>query len=175
MSKINTLQAESDWDVPTLYTQIRTPNMPADRSADVHLDPEKNQADISLTKQSFAKECDINELMKSNPLVAPLSPEQYASLNFQDLGDYTDYHSAKNYLIEAQNSFMALDANIRAQFQNDPGLFLDFVQDPRNQQALIDMGLAVHNGSKTLSDPEPAPTPAKGRKTNSQAPEEAQE
>lgn len=158
-----------------LYTEIRTPNMPADRSADVHLDPETNPSHISLTKQAFAQECDINYILQNNALVAPLTPQQYASLRFEDLGDSTDFHSAKNYLIEAENAFMSLDANIRARFKNDPGAFLDFVQNPDNQDELIDLGLAVSNGNKPVSAPQPESTPAKKQKTPPAAPEEPQE
>lgn len=153
-----------------LYSTIRTPNMPSDRSADVHLDPEANPADISLAKQAFAQECDINYILRNNALVAPLTPEQYASLRFEDLGNSVDYHSARNYLIEAENSFMSLDADIRARFQNDPGRFLDFVQNPDNAEELITMGLATR--PQNIPAPEPAPAPARGKKTPVTPPEE---
>lgn len=154
------------------YNTIRTPNMPSDRSADRSFDPDNNPADVSLAKQSFAQECDINYILKNNALVAPLTPEQYQQQNFADLGTSVDYHSAKNYLIEAQNSFMSLPADIRARFQNDPGQFLDFVQNPDNGQALVEMGLATVSGQVLQ---EPAPTPKGKPKKQPEAPEEAPE
>lgn len=164
------------------YTTIRTPNMPSDRSADRSFDPERavklpdgktEYPDASLAKQSFAQECDINYILKNNALVAPLTPEQYQAQNFVDLGNAVDYHFAKNYLIEANNAFMSLDANIRARFQNDPGRFFDFVQNPDNQEELITLGLATRSGD--VPAPQPEPTPSKQKKTPVKAPEEPQE
>lgn len=150
------MKAKSMSKEQTLYSHIHTPNMLPDRSADVDFS-EDIPENLSLTKQSFQTECDINHIVKNNALVAPLTPQQYQALNFQDLGNAVDYHTAKNYLIEAENSFMSLSADIRARFQNDPGQFLDFVQNADNQQELIDMGLATY-----LPDqPQPAPKPSK--------------
>lgn len=142
----------SNSTVQFLYNGIRTPNMLPDRSADVHLDPDVNLADVSLTQQHFAQECDINYILRNNALVAPLTPEQYASQRFEDLGDSIDYHTAKNYLFEANNAFMSLDASVRARFDNDPGKFLDFVQDGNNRDELIKMGLAVSKPSTEVFD-----------------------
>lgn len=155
-----------------MYDLIRTPNMLPDRSADRSFDPD-NPEEMSLTKQSFQQECDINHILKNNALVAPLTPEQYASLNFVDLGDSTDFHSAKNYLIEAEKAFMTIPADIRARFENDPGQFLDFVQNPKNADELVKLGLATEPVIPVTPQKEATP-PSKG-KTTPKAPEEAPE
>jgi len=161
-----------------LYSAIRTPNMVSDRSADMVFD-ESYTPDggvtypaMSVTKQAFAQECDINYILKNNAMLAPLTPEEYSKFNFLDLGTSIDYHLAKNYLIEAENAFMSLDANIRARFENSPAQFLDFVQNPSNQEELIRMGLATR--STSVSAPAEGVPSAPSGKPTPNAPEEAQ-
>lgn len=181
---VHAAAAESDWDAQSHYSpsQIRTPNMLPDRSADVHLDPERAEKlpdgtihypDASQTRQAFAQECDINYILKNNALVAPLTPEQYSRLNFQDLGTSIDFHAAKNYLFEAERSFMSLPAAIRSRFENNPGHFLDFVQNPANAEELIAMGLAT--APQIVPDVGATPAPAKNKKPAPAASDESQE
>ena len=53
-----------------------------------------------------------------------------------------DYHSALNLLIDAQDMFNALPSQARTKFNNDPGEFLEFVQDPANAEYMYDLGLS---------------------------------
>lgn len=53
------------------------------------------------------------------------------------------YHEAKNLIINAENQFNSLDAAVRIKFENDPAQFLSFVEDPKNAQELVKLGLAV--------------------------------
>lgn len=98
----------------------------------------------SLAKQAFKKECDINAIMaryEKNGLISHVN-------RFQgQYGDFTDppgYQDALNKVISAQDMFMTLPAKVRARFGNDPGEFLEFVQDPRNSDELVKLGLAKY-------------------------------
>ncbi|WNK14990.1 MAG: internal scaffolding protein [Microvirus sp.] len=143
--------------MPYKPSDIRTSNMDSSRSSDINFGDEP-----SLTQQQFLNEADINYIVKHNALVAPLTREQYESQNFLDLGDSVSYHDAKNYLYEADASFMALPAHIRARFENDPGKFLDFFQDPKNLPEIYELGLATPVSQNT---PESPPKPSKAKKT----------
>ena len=98
--------------------------------------------DPSLTKQEFTLESDpnyiIDRFVKGGDITLNPRKPQY--------GDFTNapssYHEALNLVREAEQSFMALDAKIRAKFNNDPEEFLQFVGDPANAEQLIELGLA---------------------------------
>lgn len=94
-----------------------------------------------MTQQSFREECDINILMSRysyNDLLAHTAQFQ------GQYGDFTcipDFQSACNAIAAANEMFMTLPANIRNHFENDPGQFLAFVDNPDNKVAMQDMGL----------------------------------
>jgi len=96
----------------------------------------------SLTKQEFTESCDPNFILDRHARGQDIS-----LTGIPRYGDFTtaprSYHEALNIVTHAQQSFMQLDAKIRAKFDNDPAQFLDFVSNPDNSQALVDLGLAL--------------------------------
>lgn len=98
--------------------------------------------DPTLTKQSFKDECDINNILKKYQKTGLLD---HVNKYQGDYGDYIDapsYQEAQNRILDAQYMFMSLPATVREKFKNDPGMFLDFVHDPKNEDAMVEMGLA---------------------------------
>lgn len=96
----------------------------------------------SRTKQAFKDETDINNILRKHEkglLVDHLNEHQG---NYGDFLDAPDYHTALNRIHEADTAFMTIPAEIRAKFENDPALFLDFVQNPDNLDEMREMGLA---------------------------------
>lgn len=95
-----------------------------------------------MTKQSFKDECNINNIMaryeKTGILPDTLNP---AEPQYIDATGF-DFDLAMQLVAEATSGFNQLPASVRAQFDHDPGAFLDFVAKPENGQALVDMGLA---------------------------------
>ncbi len=55
---------------------------------------------------------------------------------------FQDYHTSLNQILDAEAAFQTIPAKIRAQFQNDPATFLEFAQNPENQEDLVELGLA---------------------------------
>ena len=76
--------------------------------------------------------------------------------SYDDFIGSPEYHDAMNQILDAQASFEALPAKIRARFGNDPAAFLDFAQNPDNSDELIRMGLATPIPS---DPPEDVPLP----------------
>lgn len=105
----------------------------------------------SLTQQSFTQDADINVLVKRFGLdnaklpVAPIDPRFYG-----DFTDVPDLRTALDIVRDAENRFMDLPAALRARFDNQPGKLWDFVNDPINAEACVQLGL--------LARPEPDPT-----------------
>lgn len=109
--------------------------------------PEKGR-----TKQSFAKEANINDIMAKFRKTGLVEHVRETPGEFADLVGQTDFHTAMNIVAEGNSAFAEMPADIRAKFANDPGQFLDFVTNPANAQELVDMGLA-----KEVNPPNPAP------------------
>lgn len=118
----------------------------------------------SRTKQEFTAECDINNIMArflatgGDMSALPLTTRKPI---YGDLTTMPDsYHAALNYVKDTEHSFMQLDASLRARFDNNPQLFLDFVLNPDNSSELVKLGLATAlpvgtppDTSKAVGDP----------------------
>lgn len=100
------------------------------------------------TKQSFKDECDINIIMKKFKKVMHGTDylnryQGYAGGEFGDFSQVSDYRTALDQIAQARGVFDALPAKVRSRFQNDPAEFLDFVQNPANQDEMVYLGLAT--------------------------------
>lgn len=96
--------------------------------------------DVSLTKQSFADECDINKIVERFLHTGQL-PQNVSLPQFGDYSQTLDYQTALNLVIEAQDAFMQFPHDVRARFSNDPAQFLDFVNNPDNIDEAIKLGI----------------------------------
>lgn len=110
----------------------------------------------SMTKQEFKAECDINNIVKEYQLSGQIKHinEQAAKGMYADLPDSVDFQESVNLVNAAQASFDSLPAHTRARFNNSAFEFLQFFNDPANQEEAIRLGLAVDN-----RPPQPAPEP----------------
>ncbi|WNK15048.1 MAG: internal scaffolding protein [Microvirus sp.] len=99
----------------------------------------------SLTKQCFAGECNINNIMaryKRKAGVDFLSQYQgYMEGAFGDASAATDYQTALNAVMQAQEAFDALPSNIRSRFENSPSSLLSFLSDSSNRDEAQALGL----------------------------------
>lgn len=120
----------------------------------------------SMTKQSFVSECDINNIVKSYRITGQIQHMRANAAQgvYEDLPDHQEFQTSLNILQEASDSFASLPAQVRKRFDNDPGQFLDFMADPKNQDEIIRMGLAV--------DTRPPPAPPLAPDLAPQAPPE---
>nr|QJB20916.1 MAG: internal scaffolding protein [Microvirus sp.] len=99
----------------------------------------------SMTKQEFTDECDINVIMRRflasdfDPSVIPLTRSKPMYGDFTSVPE--SYHAALNYVIDTENMFLTLPAELRYRFDNDPQKFLNFYDDPANAAELVELGL----------------------------------
>lgn len=108
--------------------------------------------EVSLTKQSFRDECDVNNIMARFEATGNISHLAMGTPRYGDFSDCLDYQTSLNRLQEAQESFMALPAPLRARFQNDPGRLLDFLNDPQNRSEAVSLGL-IDSSPEVSSSP----------------------
>lgn len=92
------------------------------------------------TQQSFKDECDINEIVRRFGLTGEI-PENWRMPVSGDFTGVTDFHSAMNLVRAAGDAFMELPAAIRAEFRNDPGELLAFLEDDKNREKAVSLGL----------------------------------
>lgn len=95
----------------------------------------------SRTKQEFAQECNINVIMAKYQRDGLLLHVNRFQGRYDDVSGAVPYHEAQNILLAAQDAFMSLPSSVRAQFDNDPGKFLEFASDPGNKERMREMGL----------------------------------
>lgn len=128
--------------------------MPSNRLGDISFEGE-----FSLTKQSEAAACDINNIMSQYERTGLIPHVAQYQGQYADLGDSLSYHDSMNAVIAAQNAFDSLPANIRARFGNDPAAFLDFVNDDSNREEMGRMGLLDLPAGGVAETPEIAAEP----------------
>lgn len=99
---------------------------------------------VSRTQQHYAKEADINNIMrrysKTGLLVDP-SVVSSRVPRFGDFSDIQDFQTISNRIREAENAFMALPSDVRSKFENDVSKVLDFVADEKNAEEARKLGL----------------------------------
>lgn len=116
----------------------------------------------SKTKESFAKECDINQIMLKYQRTGAVS---HVNRHGADYGFATsmDFSESMRVVKKAQDMFDDLPSSIRSRCGNDPAAFLDFVQDDKNKDELIELGLVeAPLGAVVEAEPEEAAEPPGG-------------
>lgn len=126
-------------------------------------------ADVSRAQQHFEAECNINTIVDR----FGIGYEPPAGVRLPEYGDFTGigtYHQALEAVRAADVSFNALPAAARAEFGNDPGRFVDFVESaPDARQKLAAWGMlkadaavaqAGPGGSVPQAGVTPSPAPA---------------
>lgn len=108
--------------------------------------------DQSLTKQSFAEECDINTIVKRFGLTGEL-PQNVTMPQYADFEHVVDFHSALNAVNKANESFMQMPAEIRARFHNNPAEFVDFCFDDANIDEAVKLGLVPRKAETPIEKP----------------------
>lgn len=124
------------------------------------------EGEKSLTQQSFKDECDINVLMKRYERTGVLEHINRTQGVFGDFSEVVDFASAFDIVRQAEMMFMTLPSRVRADFNNNPGEFLAFAQDPANAAKMIEYGLAkpvdVPPSDAPAAAPAAAPAPSGG-------------
>lgn len=108
----------------------------------------------TLAQQHAKDECDINTIVRRFGLTGEL-PNGVRAPQDGDFTAATDYHTAMNAVIAANNSFMQLPAQVRARFNNDAGAFVDFCSDEKNRAEAKALGLIVGSSHELVTNPAP--------------------
>nr|QJB20973.1 MAG: internal scaffolding protein [Microvirus sp.] len=113
------------------------------RETGLSIDP-----DESVVQQQFAEECDINTIVKRFGLTGELPNGVDMPLS----GDFTgvsDFQTAMNLIRQSQESFLELPADVRERFSNDPAMVIRFLDDPKNREEAIKLGIVAKPVERT--------------------------
>lgn len=120
--------------------------------------------DASKTQQGPTSDCDINVLVrrfgidKEPPPLALLDPSQFGE--FDDSMSLADALGVVNH---ARNLFMQLPPQLRERFGNEPAVMWEFVNDPKNAEEAVRIGLLRARSpqdARSPSGPPPGNPPA---------------
>jgi phage internal scaffolding protein len=115
--------------------------------------------DASLAQQHFKEECDINTILEKFNITG-LLPEQPLSPRYGDFTGISDYHTAMNRVIAAQDEFEALPAQIRARFNNDPAQLIEFLENSDNRPEAEKLGLVEKAAAEAVEAAKTTPEKA---------------
>lgn len=93
-----------------------------------------------VTQQQFAEEVDINTIVKRFGLTGDL-PENVRVPVSGDFTGVVDFASAMLAVRAAEEDFLALPAELRYRFGNDPQRLMDFIADDANIDEARKLGL----------------------------------
>lgn len=96
--------------------------------------------DPSLAQQQFKDDVDINVLLERFK-VTGVMPQGVVMPSYGDFSAVMDFRSAQEALRRARDSFMELPAKLRARFDNDPQLLMEFLSDESNRAEAERLGL----------------------------------
>lgn len=95
----------------------------------------------SMTDTQFKDDCDINVIIKRFGLHGPYPHQTKRPGVYTDASQVPDLFNATLMVQEAQESFQQLPAEAREKFKNDPREMYQWLQDPKNTEEAIKLGL----------------------------------
>src|SRR3954464_15863274 len=97
-----------------------------------------------MTKSEFADDCDINRIFARYTKTGILpDAARAAAARFGDFSIRPTYAEMHDKLIAAEEMFLALPAEVRREFDNDPLQFVASADTPEGRKRLIDLGLGA--------------------------------
>ena len=94
----------------------------------------------SLAQQQFKDECDINNILRQFNITGQL-PDTPLSPKYGDFSGISDYKTALDRVISADEEFMNLPATLRARFDNDAANLIEFLENEQNRAEAEKLGL----------------------------------
>lgn len=97
--------------------------------------------EASLTQQHFAQECDINEILKRAAKTGQLPINDKVPMYGDFVAVPKSLSEAFSLIKQANDLFMSLPWEARERFGNDPERMVAFLNDPKNREEAVKLGL----------------------------------
>lgn len=102
----------------------------------------------SLTIQSFAKDTDLNEIVRRFGITdGAVAPQAADPRYYGDFTDTVDLAEARLRIKEAYDHFDQLPAELRTRFNNDPLELFNWVTDPANTEEAVELKILSTEGA----------------------------
>lgn len=96
----------------------------------------------SRTQQQFKEECDVNNILRNYVTTGVLTHVSNVAPQFGDYSNMpSDYGEALALVEKSKEDFMLLPAEVREKFDNRPENLLKFIQDEKNIDEAVKLGL----------------------------------
>lgn len=125
------------------------------------LDENGEQA-VGRTEQAHAADCDINVILRKYDKTGLITHVNTAAAQYGDFTEVNEYQESLNMVMQAREAFDALPADVRKEFNNDPGSFFEFATDPKNNERMVELGLAVKPPTREIPTVRILQEPEKG-------------
>lgn len=96
-----------------------------------------------LTKQSFADETDINKIIAGFEKTGMVTHLNSKEPFYGDVSSFVGYQEALDVVQRANDLFMGMDARVRERFANDPEQMVAFLEDSRNLDEAVSLGMVI--------------------------------
>lgn len=112
----------------------------------------------SRTEQTHKDEVSIHKIMKKYEKTGVVTHVNEHKGQYMDMSGALDYQDAQNLIANAKSMFETVPSHIRRDFDNNPGKFVDFMQDEANRDAIAAYGFDTsHLPPPKESPPESPP------------------
>lgn len=105
----------------------------------------------SRVEQHHRDKVNINSIMKKYYKTGML--EQRSGARYGDFTSFESFHDAQDRILQATDEFMELPSDIRAMFDNDPAMLVEFINDPANEEQARNLGLIPPVGGMEAANP----------------------
>jgi len=99
-----------------------------------------NEEDF-LTEQHHRDTVNIHSILKRFEITGIMDHVNQYEGQYVEMLDPPDYHEAQNKIAMIDDMFMTLPASLRREFENDPGKFVEYMNNPDNYEDIIEKGL----------------------------------
>jgi len=103
---------------------------------------------LYVTEQGHKAECDVNNIIKKYDRTGLINHVTRFEAMYGDVSSI-EFRNALDLQIRVGEHFSDLPSEIRKRFNNDPGSFLAFLEDPKNDAESVELGLRTNDRNAT--------------------------
>ena len=121
----------------------------------IEFDPEEKR-----TEEAHAEDTEIHNIIARYYKTGVLAHNQVHEGTYGEYPAPDRFHTAMNIIADANSMFESLPSQLRLDMNNDPVVFLEFMQDPANKDAIEAYGLTTTHLEDVSIQPVPTTQPS---------------
>lgn len=113
----------------------------------------------SRTEQAHKDDCEIHRIMEKYVKTGLVQHKKEYQGTYLDMTNAPDFADAQRQIAAGYSMFETVPARIRADFDNKPDLFIDFMQNADNRDKMTEYGLPTDHLPDVKTEPIPKVPP----------------